>query len=105
MGACCDKEGPPNPDYNDIDMVEPYYVFTRKEEVPNDPTRTSLGIYPMNNRMVYLYGSSTDPDKINKYWITNNLIEVITYETNPDLLKISKQIDQILKLSNHSKSN
>lgn len=100
MGTCCTKEETiPNNDIclNTIDVLPPFSVLQSKDHVHYDPNSVLVGVYNINNYVVYIFSSVKQNPNPNIFWVNNSVIEVLCEEQNIDLGIITKQIEHFQK--------
>jgi len=100
MGACCDKEAPPNneiPDndvgLNQLNALPPFSVIQSRDDVRYDPNAVFICITNIGNSVVYVFSSPKPNPQPNKFWVKNNVIEVLCELPVVDLNIITRQVE------------
>ena len=95
MGVCCTK------DNNEIvmdtiptqEIIAPFHIIQSKNE--QNPNTVLVGIYPVDNIIVYIFTTPNYNPQPNKFLILAHVIEVFSEQYVVDVLMIMKQINYI----------
>ena len=100
MGSCCTKDNNNEIVMDTIptqEIIAPFHIIQSKNEIamqPN-PNTVLVGIYPIDNIIVYIFTTPNYNPQPNKFFILTHVIEVFSEQYVVDVPMIMKQIHYI----------
>ncbi len=95
MGNCCSEEV--HDDIPTEDIIAPYSIIQSKEEIAYSPNAIFIGIYQVDDLLVYIYSLPSSSPQPNKFLLNPKVIEVLSEDCNLDIAMIIKQIRHLRK--------
>lgn len=94
MGTNCCKEEQCD-DIPAEDIIAPYTIIKSKEEIAYSPNAIFIGVYQVEDLLVYVYSLPQTNYQPNKFLIASKVIEVLCENPNLDINMIMKQVRHI----------
>ena len=96
MGLCCCKEENQD-DIPTQDIIYPFTIIKSKEEIAYSPNAIFIGLYPVDDLLVYVYSNPVANGRPNKFLISHKVIEVLCEQNYLNTNMIIKQVKYIRK--------